>query len=219
MADIIYLSSSDGFTFSAAKAEPAGEVKGGVIILQEIFGLNTHICEVVDRFAAQGWLAIAPALFDRAGENIRLNYDAEGIEKGRAVKEEVDSVAEQDIAATLGLLSEDMRRYVVGFCWGGSLAWRMACRTDGLNGAVSYYGGELPALKELQANCPVLAHFGRQDQSIPMEGVEAFIAAQPEVDSHIYEAGHGFNCDHRGQYDAEAAELAMARTLGFMDSH
>ncbi len=219
MANIIYLPSSDGFTFSAAKAEPQGEVKGGIILLQEIFGLNTHICEVVDRFAAEGWLTIAPALFDRAGENIQLDYDADGIARGRAIKDEVDSFAEQDIAATLELLPEQMKRYVVGFCWGGSLAWRMACKSDRLTGAVSYYGGELPALKDNTPKCPVLAHFGEQDGSIPMDGVNAFIAAQPEVETYIYDAAHGFNCDHRGQYDAASAQLAMTRTASFMDRY
>ena len=209
--------STDGFELNCYTSRPGQAPTAAVIILQEIFGVNAHIQQVADRFASAGFLALAPCLFDREATQIELEYNQQGIAQGRQIKEAVDRFAESDIEALLSSV-EGMKKIVIGYCWGGSLAWRMAGRSSNINAAVSSYGGELPALKELQPRCPVLAHFGRQDETIPMAGVEAFITAQPEIEAHIYDAGHGFNCDHRAQFDENAARLAHDRTMAFLSS-
>jgi len=217
MGEFIKVTAQDGFSFSAFEAKPENGSRGGIIILQEIFGVNAHIQDVCNRYAAKGFHVIAPALFDRSEKDIALAYDQDGIAQGRAHKEKVDAFAEADILACLNTLSDDQPKAVIGYCWGGSLAWRMACRHDGLDVAIAYYGGELPSLKDEQPRCRVQTHFGRQDPTIPMEGVHAFIAAQPDVDHHIYDAGHGFNCDRRGQYDDAASTLAQGRVDAFLN--
>lgn len=219
MGEMITITSKDGTTLSAYQATPKEDPCGGLVVLQEIFGLNSHIRSVCDSFAEDGWLVIAPALFDPARPDVQLSYNADGIAQGRALKEQVDERAEMDIASTLALFDEGLKRGVVGYCWGGSLAWRMACHHNILDGSICYYGGELPALRTLKSCCPVMAHFGRLDASIPIDKVEDFIAAQPNLDCHLYDADHGFNCDQRGQYNAENAALARQRTDEFLAEH
>lgn len=150
-----------------------------------------------------------------------MNYDAQGKERGLALKNAVDADSLFDVSAAITAAAVAGPVSIVGFCWGGSLAWRAATCLTGLAGAVSYYGGELPSKAGLVAHCPVLAHFGEQDKGIPMEGVDTFIMAQADADpaviAHIYDADHGFNCDVRAQYDAAAAEAAWERTLAFLD--
>lgn len=219
MAGFTDVTAPDGQKFTAWRETPEGAPRGAVMVLQEIFGVNDHIREVCASYAADGWLAVAPALFDRAAPETFLAYDGDGIAKGRGLKEQVDAHAEGDILAARALVPDGLATAVIGYCWGGSLAWRMACRHDGLKAAVSYYGGEVPALKDETARCPVQAHFGRLDSGIPMEGVEAFAAAQPGVDVHVYEADHGFNCTHRDQHHPESAELARGRVDAFLKEH
>ncbi len=216
MGEMMTITAEDGVKFNAYEARPDGACKGGVIILQEIFGVNAHIREVCDDYAKAGWHAIAPALFDRVETGIALNYDADGMAAGRSYKSAVDDHAEGDILACLNHLTDDGIKAVIGYCWGGSLAWRMACRYDGIDAAVAYYGGELPALKDEVPRCPVQAHFGATDPTIPMEGVEEFMAAQPNVASYVYEAGHGFNCDHRPQFNADASQQARQHVDKFL---
>ena len=189
-------------------------------MIQEIFGVNSHIQEVVDHFAAVGYVAIAPALFDRARPNIKLDYDSDGITKGRSLKDQVDSHSERDVKAAIDYLHAFGPAAAVGFCWGGSLSWRMA--TDQINNlaaAVSYYGAELPSLAKRTASCPFLAHFGVHDTSIPKEAACTFVAAQPGVQAYFYDAGHGFNCNHRGQYDENSANVSWDRTITFLNEH
>lgn len=216
MNQFIKITSQDGHVFSAYQSLPQGQAKGGIIILQEIFGVNRHIREVCDDYAAAGWSVLAPALFDRAEADVQLDYDSDEIARGLSLKEKVDALAETDIVACLAKFPADLKTAVIGYCWGGSLAWRMACRHDGLDAAVSYYGGEVPKLKKEQPRCVVQAHFGRQDASIPMEGVDAFMAARPDVGVFIYDADHGFNCTHREQYNADAAAEARKRVDEFL---
>ena len=216
MANEITVIAADGFNVTAYEAKPDGAVIGGLIILQEIFGVNTHIREVCDRYALAGWHVLAPSLFDRSEQGVKLAYDADGIALGRGHKEKVDAHAEGDILACLKQFPQGMKTAIIGYCWGGSLAWRMACRHYGIDAAVAYYGGELPALKDEVPRCKVQAHFGAEDGSIPMEGVDAFMAAQPDMASYIYSAGHGFNCDHRPQYDAAASGAAQQRVDEFL---
>ena len=223
MGEMITITAQDGVTLSAYQAMPEGAPRGGIILLQEIFGVNQHIREVCDSFARDGFHIIAPALFDAAERDVALEYNPAGKEAGLALKKAVDGRAIDDITSWLGQFGEGLKIAVIGYCWGGSLAWRMACSgtpiSAPISAAISYYGGELPARKEAQANVPVMAHFGTQDASIPMAGVTEFQQAQSEVICHIYEADHGFNCDHRPQYHKEAATLARQRTDDFLKTY
>ena len=221
MTQMIRITAEDGHTLDAATAGDPKAARGGIVVLQEIFGLNAHIRDLPRRFAEAGYYAVAPALFDRAETGVELSYDAAGKERGIALKTAVDADSLFDVSAAIGVAATAGPVCVVGFCWGGSLAWRAATSLTGLAGAVSYYGGELPSKAGLVAHCPVLAHFGEQDKTISMECVDTFIKAQADADpaviTHIYDADHGFNCDARAQYDATAAETAWERTLAFLD--
>lgn len=221
MTQMRKLTAEDGHTLDAAVAGDDAKARGGVVVLQEIFGLNDHIRDLPRRFAEAGYFAVAPALFDRAERGVELPYDPEGRDHGLALKAAVDDDAIFDVSAAITAAAAAGPVAVVGFCWGGSLAWRAATSLTGLAGAVSYYGGELPSKAGLVSHCPVLAHFGTRDKTIPIEGVNTFIKAQADADpaviSHIYDADHGFNCDARGQFDASAAEMAWERTLAFLD--
>lgn len=223
MSSMINLRADDGIECAAAIAGDPAAAKGGVVILPEIFGLNAHIRDLPRRYEAAGYYAVAPALFDRAEPGIELEYNNEGKTRGIALKTAVDGDALRDVAAAVKAAAAAGPVAVIGFCWGGSLAFRAAVDMPGLAAAVSYYGGELPSRARDHARCPVLAHFGEKDAGIPIEGVHDFIAAQdgsdPAVTTHIYDADHGFNCDARGQFDAAAAALAHDRTLAFLATH
>ena len=223
MTQTMRITAEDGHTLDAVTAGDPAAARGGVVVLQEIFGLNTHIRDLPGRFAAAGFYAVAPALFDRAEAGVELDYDAEGKERGIELKNAVDADSLFDVSAAIMAAAVAGPVTVVGFCWGGSLAWRAATCLPGLAGAVAYYGGELPAKAGLVAHCPVLAHFGEQDKGIPMDGVNTFIRAQadaePSVVTHIYDADHGFNCDARAQYNADAAATAWERTLAFLNEN
>ena len=220
MKDSITLTASDGHSFEAYLATPAVTPKAAVVVVQEIFGVNAHIKEVADRFAAAGYLVIAPALFDRIAPDITLAYDGDGVAEGRGLKDQANANSEFEVKAVIDHVASAGAVGVVGFCWGGSLAWLIACdKTSGLAAAISYYGGELPSLAGRDAACPVMAHFGINDASIPEAGARSFATVQPSVETHFYDAGHGFNCDHRGQYDGDAAALAWGRTMAFLETH
>ena len=216
MGEMISYHAPDGVSLTAYQALPDTPARGGLIICQEIFGVNDHIKQVCDDYASQGWHVIAPCLFDPAMPDVSLDYNPDGKQTGLGLKQQVDGRAEGDIAAAAALFPLSYKRAIIGYCWGGSLAWRMACYHTLFDGAISYYGGELPKLSQLSANCPVLAHFGTKDATIPVAGVHDFATAQPDVTCHLYEADHGFNCDHRAQYDREAAELARQRSEAFL---
>lgn len=224
MGKFIDLKATDGFTFPAYVAEAQGKAKGAVVVLQEIFGVNSHIRDVVDRSAAQGYFAIAPALFERVEKGVDTGYNEATMNAGIALKAAVMALPGagimQDIQASIDHAASAGAGKVgiVGFCFGGLLAWRSACMLTGLSAAVPYYGGGMVADEETARTpkCPVLAHFSDHDHSVPMEGVNAFIKAHPTVEAHIYNADHGFNCDQRGAYNAEAANLAKDRTLAFL---
>ena len=221
MTDMIKLISEDGIELSACVAGNPESSRGGVVVLQEIFGLNSHIRDLPRRFAEAGYYTVAPAMFDRAEPGVELDYNAQGKDHGIALKNAVDNHAIIDVSAGISEAAKAGPVSVVGFCWGGSLAWRAATSLGGLVSAVSYYGGELPRKSGLVAHCPFLAHFGSQDTSIPIDDVKAFIKAQanvaPIVETHIYDADHGFNCDARDQYNAAAATEAWQRTLNFLE--
>lgn len=227
MGQFTNLSAADGFSVPAYVAQPAGKPRGAVVVVQEIFGVNSHIRAVADRFAEQGYLAVAPATFERVKTGVELGYLDADMNAGFALKTAVDALPGagvlQDIQAAIAhaAVASGGKVGIVGFCWGGLLTWRAACALQGLSAAVPYYGGGITATDEIarQPQCPVMAHFGDQDHWIPMEGIQAFSKAHPEVEVHVYPASHGFNCDQRGSYNEAAAKLARERTLAFFAAH
>ncbi len=225
MGQFINLTASDGLSFPAYVAEPAGTPKGAVVVLQEIFGVNSHIRSVADGYAADGYLAVAPATFHRVKPEVELGYTPEDMGAGMALKTAVEALPVpgvlRDIEAAVAYAARAGKVGIVGYCWGGLLTWRSACAVPGLSAAVAYYGGGVttPAEAARQPRCPTVAHFGERDHWIPLETVEAFKKAQPGVQVHVYAADHGFNCDQRGSHDAAAAKLARERTLAFFGKH
>ena len=217
--ETIELTTAAGHRLGAYLARPAGTPRAGLVILQEIFGVNRHIRAVTEGFARDGYLALAPALFDRREPGLELGYEAEDVARGRALKGATSwEEAAEDTAAAVAAVEETGKVGVVGYCWGGSLAWLAACRLP-LAAAVGYYGGQVRELSGETPRCPVLLHFGEQDAAIPLEDVEAIRRRHPEVPIHLYPAGHGFNCDLRGSYHAESAALARERSLAFLAAH
>ena len=219
MGKTLTLKASDGHELSAYRADPAGKPKAGLIIIQEIFGVNDHIRSVCDRFAQDGYLCVAPALQDRGERNFEVGYTPPDVERGRAVRGKVkneDSM--KDLKAAYDYLAkEGVAIGTVGYCWGGSLAWLSAVELDGLKVAVAYYGGEIPANADKQAKCPVMFHFGEKDGGIPLDKVEIIKQKQPQFPLHIYkDAGHGFSCDARGSFHPASHELALGRTREFL---
>jgi carboxymethylenebutenolidase len=227
MSGMVQLMAKDGVECPAYVAHPAGPARGAVIVMQEIFGVNSHIRSVADGYAQQGYLAIAPDAFHRVRPHVELGYGPDDITQGRALKAAAEALPAPgvmaDVAAAIvfGAGSTGGKVGIVGYCWGGLLVWRSACSLEGLSAAVAYYGGGMTSEAEArrQALCPVMCHFGEQDHAIPLDGVKAFAQAQPKVEVHTYAAQHGFNCDQRGSYDAAAAQLAQERTLAFMARH
>ena len=225
MGTFIDLKAADGFSFPAYVAQPQGKARGAVVVLQEIFGVNSHIRQVADGYAAAGYLALAPATFHQVKPGVELGYSAEDVTAGAALKGQVEALPApgvlQDIQAAIKHASRAGKVGIVGYCWGGLLTWRAACVLDGLSAAAPYYGGgsTLPAEIARKPKVPVMAHFGDQDAHIPMDTVRAFEKAHPEVEVHVYAANHGFNCDQRGSYNQPAAELARERTLAFFGKH
>lgn len=218
MGSKVVLKAADGHVFDGYTAAPAdGRRYGGIVVVQEIFGVNAHIRETVDLYAAQGYVAIAPALYDRVRKHYETGYEQADIQAGLDVRAKVPlEGALADIRAAIDhLAAQDLPVGIVGYCWGGMLVWQSAAKLDGLSAAVSYYGGGVQEQADLKANCPTMLHFGEKDHAIPIDKVRAFIAKQPTLTVHIYDANHGFNCDHRGSYDAGAAKTALERTLAF----
>ncbi len=220
MGKTLQLTAADGFKLAGYRADPAGRPKAGLVVIQEIFGVNHHIRNVADRFAALGYAALAPALFDRAERGIDIGYDAAAIERGRNLRTAIsldDTL--KDMAAAIGSLQSTGKVAVIGYCWGGSLAFLAATRLSGLACAVGYYGGMIAAHAEEKPKVPVLLHFGEKDSGIPMTDVRKVMAARPETKVYIYPAGHGFSCDERTSFDRPSHELALERSLAFMDKH
>ena len=188
--------------------------------MQEIFGVNSHIRAVTDRFAAEGYLAVAPAIFEHVEKGFEIGYDPESRARGMAIAGKIDrEQVLRDVAAAIEVAKEGGKVAVVGFCLGGTVAWAAAGRLPGLSAAVGYYGGGIIGLKDLKPKVPTLLHFGEKDQHIPIAGRERGRRRPPEVEVHIYPADHGFNCDQRESYDAPSAALAWTRTLAFLRKH
>ncbi len=220
MSEMIKLTASDGVSIGAYKANPAGAPKGGIVVLQEIFGVNSHIRRVTDGFAAEGYLAIAPALFDRVQPEVEIGYTPEDVQTGMGLVGKVDqSKTLLDIEAAIKAAQQGGKVGVVGFCWGGSMAFAAASKLDGLSAAVGYYGGNIAKMLDMKPKVPTILHFGELDAHIPKSDVDKIKAALPDVPVYTYKAGHGFNCDARGSYDKASAVEAMGRTLDVFARH
>jgi carboxymethylenebutenolidase len=221
MGEPISLRAADGQELGAYVAHPEFEPTAGLVVIQEIFGVNDHIRRVADGWAKDDFLVIAPALFDRIEPNVELGY--EGADRQRAMsfipKLDVEkSMLDVSAAVDYAAKATGKKVGVVGYCFGGTLAWLAATRLP-VHAAVGYYGGRIGQYAGEQPHCPVMLHFGRQDTHIPAEDVHKVHRAHPEVEIHWYEAGHAFNCDARASYQAEAAASARERTLQFFKKH
>jgi carboxymethylenebutenolidase len=217
---MIQLIASDGHQFDAYRAAPAGKPRGALVVVQEIFGVNSHIRSVTDGYAAQGYLAIAPALFDRVRRNVWLGYTPEDIAAGRELKAASPTdTALLDIAAAVQAGADAGKVGIVGFCWGGFLAWMAAATQPSVSCAVPYYGGGILDAADVVLRRPVMCHFGERDAMIPVDGVRKLAAKYSDQQMFIYPAEHGFNCDQRRSYDAPSAKLAQERTLQFLRQH
>lgn len=220
MGQVIELTASDGHRFSAYRATPQGKIRGALVVVQEIFGVNSHIRGVADGYAADGYLSLAPALYDRAQRNYETGYSQEEIQAGIEIMQKLDwNNTMHDVQATLDALKPSGKVAIVGYCWGGTVAWLAAARLSGLACAIPYYGGGIPNFVNEKPKCPVMFQFGEQDQSPSLEQAKQIAAAHPTALSNFYAAGHGFNCDQRGSFNAAASKLARTRTLEFLAKH
>ena len=211
---------TDGFELGAYEAIPSGDAKGAVVVIQEVFGVNSHIRSVVDDYAAEGFYAIAPAIFDRLEHDVQLDYSEAGMTKGIELAFQQLDMAQTltDLQATIGHASHHGKVGIVGYCFGGLLTWLSSCQLDNVSAASAYYGGGIPDNAALSPSCPTILHFGELDAHIPMASVTAFQEQKPDLPIHIYAADHGFNCDQRDAYDATTATEAKARTLALFSA-
>ena len=220
MGSTLQLTAADGHGFDLYRAEPPGRPGGALVIAQEIFGVNGHIRAVCDGYAAEGYLTVAPALFDRVERGVELGYGGDDVVRGRELRAPIEiEHALADLEAAARAVASAGRIGIVGYCWGGTLAWAAATRSRTFAAAIGYYGGGVPGMADERPSCPVMLHFGEHDQSIPLDGVKKVQAAHPELPTHIYPAGHGFNCDQRAAHHPESARLARKRTLAFLAEH
>jgi carboxymethylenebutenolidase len=213
------LTAADGHRFSAYIAEPKGSPKGGVVVIQEIFGVNSHIKAVSDGFAADGYYVVAPAIFDRVERNVDLGYSPDDIVRGRDIRGKMvwDTVI-MDVTVAMAAASTAGRVGTVGYCYGGGVTWKMATSIPGLAASVGYYGGPWGELKDEMPKAPCLLHFGALDKMIPTSLADEMKTRHPAITAHVYDADHGFNCDQRATYNATAAVIARRRTLAFFDA-
>ena len=219
MGQFTTIMARDGHEFQAYLAAPPGRPRGAVLVIQEIFGINSHIRAVTDGFAAAGYTAIAPSLFDRVRRGIELGYSDADMQEGAGYRKQLTpEVTLKDLAAALAVVKNSGRAGSVGYCWGGALSYLAACRLT-LACAVVYYGRVTEYLTE-KPRCPVMYHFGTADKSIPAADIERVAAAYPQAPLYTYAgAAHGFNCDQRESFDPPAAGLARSRTLDFLERH
>lgn len=221
MGEWVKLKASDGFELNAYVARPAGEPLAGLVVVQEIFGVNGHIRSVADGWARDGFVAVAPALFDRYERGVDLGYEGPDAEKARSFLSKFDmEKAVLDVAAAVDFARTDTGKKVgvIGYCLGGTLAWLSATRLK-IAAAVGYYGGRIAEYANEDLTAPVMLHFGRQDAHIPADEVDKIQAAHPEVEIYWYNAGHGFNCDARASFNPLAAKEARDRSLAFLNKY
>ena len=221
MSENISLRASDGHELDAYVAQPEGTPIAGLVVVQEIFGVNGHIRSVADGYARDGFLAVAPALFDRIERGVELGYEGADLQRAMSFVPKLDmekALLDVEAAMKYAAASTSKKVGIIGYCFGGTLAWIAAARLHPA-AAVGYYGGRIGNYAQESPQCPVMLHFGRQDAHIPPEEVDKVRSAQPNVEIWWYDAGHGFNCDARGSYDAAAAKMARQRSLEFLKKH
>ena len=221
MGQDVTLTSSDGFKLGAYRADPKGAPKGGIVVIQEIFGVNQHIRAVCDSFAKEGYVAVAPALFDRTQKDFQCGYTPPEIEQARTfvAKPDWDAMM-RDTDAAIKELKSVGPIGIVGFCMGGTIAFLAATRLSGLSAAVGYYGGRIVAFADEKPKCPVQLHFGEKDASIPMTDVETIKQKRPDCEIYVYkEGGHGFHCDERGSFHKESRDIAWQRATAFLQKN
>ena len=216
----IELTAGDGHRLSAWRAGPS-DAKQALVVIQEIFGVNAHMRRLSDHLGSLGWAVVTPALFDRAERDVELGYEAPDRERGMALRKKVsDTAVMLDVEAAAAALPGEAARGIIGYCWGGTIAWWGATRSSSFRAAVGYYGGGIAGTREEAPRCPVQLHFGEKDAGIPLSDVELVRGAQPGVEVHVYPgAGHGFACEDRSSYDPAATALAEERALAFLAAH
>jgi len=221
MGQFTELTASDGHKLAAYVAQPSGKPRGGVVVIPEIFGVNSHIQQVTDSYAVDGYLAVSPAMFDRVQRNYDTGYSQPEIQAGVAIMQKLDwKQAILDVEAAIGEAKKGGKVGIVGYCFGGTVSWVAAAQAKGLACAVPYYGGGMPNFINENPKVPTMCHFGEQDQSPTLAQAKEIAAKHPEIAANYYPgAGHGFNCDQRGSWNAEAAKLARSRTVEFFRKH
>jgi carboxymethylenebutenolidase len=220
MGTHLKVTAGDGHKLGVYRVDPTGKPKGGIVVVHELFGVNHHIRSVADRFAALGYVAIAPALFDRMEEGFESGYSPEEVQGAmRFVAKPSIQAWMLDVAAAREAIADVGKIAVTGFCLGGTLAYGAATGLPGFSAAVGYYGGQIVGMADQSPKVPTMLHFGESDVHIPMSDVARIRAKQPSVDIYTYDAGHGFQCDERDSFAPEAAQVAWGRTLRFIDSH
>jgi len=217
---MIELTAADGHRFAAYAAGPK-DAKRALVVVQEIFGVNNNIRRICDAFAAEGYAVVAPALFDRAAPGTELGYTPADVQRGRTLKGQVPEIGQMlDVEAAAAALPKGATRGIIGYCWGGTVAWWGATRSTSFAAAVGWYGGGIAGTRTETPNCPVQLHFGEIDHAIPLTDIEAIRAAQPAVEIFVYKgAGHGFGCDERDSYSAPDQQVAQTRSLAFLAKH
>jgi carboxymethylenebutenolidase len=212
----ISLTAADGFKLGAYRADPAGKPKGGLVLIQEIFGVNHHIRNMCDRFAAQGYMTVAPQVFDRYTRDFETGYSPEQVAEARKIIPQIDWAAMlRDTAAAIDAVKSAGPVGIVGYCMGGTVSFLAAAKLDGLSSAVCYYGGMIAKNADEKPKVPTQMHFGQKDDHIPMSDVDMIRKKRPECEVYDYPAGHGFSCDERGSFHEPSSKLAMDRTLAW----
>jgi len=223
MGQALHITSSDGHTFDAYETTPTRKTIGALVLVQEIFGVNTHIQATADLYASLGYRVVAVPTMDRVQKKVNLGYTPEDMQAGSALKAAVEALPNHPVMLDLQAAIDHLKPFgkvgIFGFCYGGLLTWRSACQLSSLSAAVPYYGGGVQNESNLIPKCPVMAHFAEEDSYIPLDSVEALKKARPEIEVHIYPGHHGFNCDHRASYFGQSAQLARTRTLDFFQKH
>jgi carboxymethylenebutenolidase len=215
----LQLLAGDGIHLSAYVVKPQGRPRGAIVVVQEIFGVNSHIRRVAEQYAAEGYVAVAPAMFDRLQKGVDLGYDAASVQSGVGLmmKASNDGVI-ADLNAAIGAVAHAGAVGMVGYCWGGRITYLAGCRTN-IAAGVAYYGGGITQLLPTTPRCPMMFHFGEHDAHIPPADVGKIRAAFPQGVYHLYPAGHGFNCSDRADFDAASARLAFERSIEFFRKH
>ena len=221
MGQTTTLTASDGFKFGAYRADPASKPKGAIVVIQEIFGVNSHIRNICDRLAKEGYIALAPAIFDRIEPNFQSGYSPDEVAVARKFVANPDWPAMlRDTQAAIDAVKDVGPVGIIGFCLGGSIAYASATKLKGLAAAVGYYGGAIVRFADDKPSVPTQLHFGEKDSGIPLSDVEAIKAKRPDVEVFVYpNAQHGFGCDERASYDRVSSDLAWQRSLGFFGTN